>query len=297
MLLALPVAGFLAVSSALAPLPTGSAEPGPAPSSAADLEAEALYNAGVDRFEAGEFEAALPPLAASLELLDDPNTRYAYAQTLNRLGRCPEAVREYEQILDATAEGSDAQVVLAGAIRACAAQMAAALTEAEAEAEATLGASPPSPAVLRLPVPEPTVVGDDPGATWRQGGVVAMAAGGASVVLGGAVAIYFSARGRDFSSRLSEAQAEQGAANCGASSTLRCLQLDADIGTWRRNGEQANRSALLSGVVGAGLGVSLLVAGGLVFREGKLRPKHWSTGRLSASVVLTPTGGALVGRF
>ena len=291
MLLGLPVAGLLTVSSVVAPLPGG---PGPSPSSAADLEAEALYNAGVERFEAGEYEAALVPLEASLALLDDANTRYAYAQTLNKLGRCPEAVREYERILNVTPEDSDVHRVLEGGIRACAGRMAAALTEAEAADDEPA----PTPAVLRLPVPEPIVVGEDPGIRWRQGGVAAMAVGGVSVVLGGALAGYFSVRGQEFSSNLANTLSRQDAADCGGeSSSIECQQLDSDIGTWRRNGGRANRSIVVSAAVGVGLGVSLLVTGGLLFREGTLRTKHWRSGRASAVFVPTPTGGAIVGRF
>ncbi len=298
MLLGLPVAGLLTVSSVAGPLPLPETEPTTAPSSAADLEAEALYNAGVERFEEGEFEAALVPLEASLELLDDPNTRYAYAQTLNKLGRCPEAVREYERILDAVPEGSDVQRVLEGAIRACAGQMAEALSEAEAEEEEAQEEEPAPPAVLRLPVPKPTAVGQDPGRSWRQGGVAAMAVGGVGIVIGVSVAAYFSVRGREFSNNLELALTRQDAAGCTVdASTLECEQFEADIDTWRANGDQANRLALVSGVVGVGLGVTSLVAGGLVFREGTLRTKHWRSGRPSAGFVPTPNGAVVVGRF
>lgn len=297
MFLGLPLAGLLTASSVVAPIPVLE-EPGPTPSSAADLEAEALYNAGVERFEAGEFAAALTPLEASLELLDDTNTRYAYAQTLNKLGRCPEAVREYERILDVVPEDSDVSRVLQGGIRACAGQMAAVLAEAEAEAEVTPAEAAPPPSVLRLPAPEPAVVGDDPGIRWRLGGVVAMGVGGVSIVLGGTLGAYFAVRGREFSDRLSMTTSEKQLAGCETNaSSLECRQIDSDINTWRSNGQQANRTALISGVVGVGLGVSLLVAGGLVFREGTLRTKHWRSGRASAVLVPTLRGGTVVGRF
>lgn len=292
MLQGLSVAGLLALSSVLVPFPDADART-PPPSSAADLEAQALYNAGVERFEAREFEAALPPLEASLELLDDANTRYAYAQTLNKLGRCPEAVREYERILGGVPEDSDVRRVLQGAIRACAHQMAVALSEAEVPPREPA----PSPGVLRLAAPKPLAVGDDPGVSWRRGGVAAMGVGAVSVVLGGTLAGFYLARREEFSSNLNNALARQKSACSDGLEDLECQQASTDIDTWRTNGQRAQRLAVVSGVVGLGLGSSMLLAGGLVFHEGKLRTRHWRNGRPSALFVPTPTGVAIVGRF
>ena len=297
--LGVPVAGLLVALIAPAPLPLDPAPEAPhSPASAADLEAEALYNAGVERFEGGDFAAALAPLEASLALLEDANTRYAYAQTLNRLGRCPEAVREYDRLLGVVPEGSDAQRVLEGAVRACAAQMAATLTEAEAQEEEKRDQTSPPPAVLRLPVPDPAPVGDDPGRSWRRGGMAAMAVGGVSIVAGGTVAAYYGVRGREFSNKLAVSLDEQDAAGCGPNeSTSECGRIDGEILAWRENGDRANRYALLSGVVGIGFGLTAVVVGALVVREGTVRTDRWRSERPSVAFVAAMTGGTLVGRF
>ncbi|MEM6292245.1 MAG: tetratricopeptide repeat protein [Myxococcota bacterium] len=256
------------------------------------LEAEALYNAGVERFEAGDFEGALRPLEASLELADDPNTRYAYAQALNQLGRCPEAVREYERVIDLVPEESQAHEVVDQAIRSCASKMAETLASGEE------AAAPPPPVVLTLGTPRPMGVGEDPGKTRRAVGIGLMTGGTAGVVIGGVVAAVFVTRGNEFASNLARDNEAFNAADCaGANSgSTTCAQLSGNIDTWRANGNAANLRVVISAAVGVGGGAALLVAGGLLFRDAKRRTAAWKNGR-TVGIAPTPGGVLVSGRF
>lgn len=270
-----------------------STDSNPSDASPAMLEAEALYEAGVRRFDAGEYEEALGPLQASLEVRDDPNTRFAIGQTLKKLGRCPEAIEQFEKGLDSLPDDAEAAGILNRAIRSCADDMAEALTAQSTTEEA------PRPMILRLPEPRPVALGKDPGKSWRVGGIATMGVGAFSFVAGIAKGAWFVVRGRGFSEDLRGALNEQDALGCdGSDGSGQCAQVQSEVDSFRSNGETANRFAVVSFAVGGGLGVALLVTGGLVFREGNIRTRQWKSGRVSDVRVLPSLGGISVsGRF
>lgn len=280
----------IASSSTVSALPADS-DPPARQESAADLEAEALYNAGVERFEAGDFEGALRALEASLTKAQDANTRYAYAQTLNKMGRCPEAVREYERVIELVPEDSAPHDMVDAAIRHCADQMAQTLESARDEPT-------PPPVLVRIPEPKPVVFGNDPGVSWRTGGFVTMGVGSAVVILGATMAAVYRVRGREFHNNLRDARIQAEINGCSLSvATPECPEIESEIHVWRTNTNRANRLVAASAGAVVGLGAVLIVAGGLVYREGKLRTRQWANGLARTQVVPTGRGVAVVGRF
>jgi len=276
--------------------PPGAFEPSVDEASETPLndEPEALYNAGVKLFESGDLEAALRPLEASLSLQEDANTRFAYGQVLKKLDRCSEAVREFERVLEAVPEGSDAERVLNQAILSCANDMADTLgTRAGPSGE------PSRPVILRLGDPRPITLGKDPGRSWEVGGITSMGVGAFGVVSGIGMFAFYSVRGREFSNELGASLDEQAQLGCNSNDPAdECSQVQGQIDTWRDNGNQANTLRAISLGVGGGLGVLLLVAGGLAFREGKIRTAQWRNGRTAwIRVVPTGRGVSAVGRF
>lgn len=99
----------------------------PAIASAADFEnpkAEKLYDVGVQKFDAGDYAAALDDLERSIALERNASSLYAYAQTLNKLERCREAVPVYNEVLDKLPEESGARPAVKDALVKCAEKLA-----------------------------------------------------------------------------------------------------------------------------------------------------------------------------
>ena len=71
-----------------------------------DGEAQALYDEGIERFDAGDFEGALEKLDASIAVERSTLALYAKAQSLNKLERCREAVPIYNEVLSTLPEES-----------------------------------------------------------------------------------------------------------------------------------------------------------------------------------------------
>ncbi len=95
-----------------------------APSSFKSDEAQALYDAGIQKFDRGEFEDALVDLDASIEVERSALALYAKAQSLNKLERCREAVPIYNEVLGMLPEDSGARPAVKDALVTCAEKMA-----------------------------------------------------------------------------------------------------------------------------------------------------------------------------
>jgi len=95
-----------------------------APTAFQDPEAEALYNEGLQKSDAGDFEGALEPLDASLSIERTAKALYAKAHSLHRLDRCRDAVPLYRETLTMVQEGSPADLIIRDALVNCAEKMA-----------------------------------------------------------------------------------------------------------------------------------------------------------------------------
>lgn len=116
-----------------------------------DAEAQRLYDEGLERFEAGDFEGALERLDASIERERTTSALYAKAQSLNNLGRCREAVPIYNEIRSQVPANSEAGAVVKEALISCAEKMA------QEDEEPDLASSvEPEPATDVAPIDEPT---------------------------------------------------------------------------------------------------------------------------------------------
>ncbi|MGH1346732.1 MAG: hypothetical protein ACRBN8_34515 [Nannocystales bacterium] len=96
----------------------------PAPNGFDNADAEALYLEGLSKFDVGDFEGALEKVEASLAIESTAMSMYAQAQSLNKLGRCREAVPIYNELLGMLPENSVARPVVVDALVSCAARMA-----------------------------------------------------------------------------------------------------------------------------------------------------------------------------
>ena len=94
------------------------------PSGFDNPEAEALYVEGVTMFDGGDFEGALEKVEASLAIESTAKSLYAKAQSLNKLGRCREAVPIYNEVLAMLPDKSAARPAVKDALVTCAEKMA-----------------------------------------------------------------------------------------------------------------------------------------------------------------------------
>jgi tetratricopeptide (TPR) repeat protein len=111
-----------------------------------DPEAKALFEEGVTLYEDGDLEAALVKLDASLAIQRSTEALFTKGQSLNRLGRCREAVPVYKEVLTQVAPGSEAEAAVKNVLVVCAEKMAeeddappvAPVIEADSEADGAL---------------------------------------------------------------------------------------------------------------------------------------------------------------
>ncbi len=94
------------------------------PSGFDNPDAEALYLEGLGMFDEGDFEGALQKAEASLALERTAGSLYAKAQSLNKLGRCREAVPVYNEVLALLPDKSTARPAIKDALVKCAEKMA-----------------------------------------------------------------------------------------------------------------------------------------------------------------------------
>ena len=87
-------------------------------------DAEGLYTEGLEMFDVGDFEGALKNLDASLAIERTVMSLYAKAQSLNKLGRCREAVPIYNELLATFPDQSEAGSAIKDALVKCAEKMA-----------------------------------------------------------------------------------------------------------------------------------------------------------------------------
>lgn len=87
--------------------------------------ARGLYDTGIAKFDAGDYEGALEDLNGSLELESHAKTLYAKAQSLNKLQRCREAVPIYNEVLVRLPDESPAASAVKDALVTCAEKLAA----------------------------------------------------------------------------------------------------------------------------------------------------------------------------
>ncbi|MFN3187155.1 MAG: hypothetical protein ACE37F_34470 [Nannocystaceae bacterium] len=89
-----------------------------------DPEAKALFERGVELYESGDLEGALEQLDASLAIQRSTEALFTKGQSLNRLGRCREAVPIYKEVLTQVDPGSEAEIAVKNVLVVCAEKMA-----------------------------------------------------------------------------------------------------------------------------------------------------------------------------
>lgn len=177
------------------------------------------------------------------------------------------------------------------------------LQEIDAEL-AKLTAQEPEPEGPVEPLP-PTVPPVDPGKKPRLIGVGLMGAGGALTVLGAAVGVAFSLKGKTVRADLDTFYAGFEAAGCrlppesdlpGANATT-CEGLRTERDDLRAKGFMANGLAIGFTVVGA-VGIGLLIGGAVAFVKGKRLTDAWKAEQQTRLRVLPSFGGlVLQGNF
>lgn len=110
--------------------------------------AQGLFETGLAKFDAGDYDGALEDLNGSLELEVTVKALYAKAQTLNKLDRCGEAVPIYNDVLEAVPEDSEAASLVKDALVECADKLAKGTGSPDPELE-------PEPVVDPVPDPDP----------------------------------------------------------------------------------------------------------------------------------------------
>lgn len=144
--------------------------------------------------------------------------------------------------------------------------------------------------------------GSDPGRVFKHAGIGLMAAGGAFVVTGVAVGVYYAVRGAYYQDRLQQTYDRAREYMCvvgDPAPTGPCVDTLANIPIHRRNGQLANRGAVISLGVGLGLGVATLATGAALYVVGKQRTRKWERGlgRNELNLHWTGRGIAVSGRF
>jgi len=154
------------------------AAPAPADTFESD-RARSLYDTGVTKFDAGDYDGALEDLNGSLAIEPQAKTLYAKAQTLNKLDRCREAVPIYNEVLQRLPDNSEAASTVKDALISCAEKLAADEGEPEAEPEAE-----PEPEPEAEPEPEPAWYKDIPAPIIVGVGLVGVGVGAAFLAQG-----------------------------------------------------------------------------------------------------------------
>lgn len=125
--------------------------------------ARGLYDTGIAKFDAGDYEGALEDLNGSLELEPQAKTLYAKAQSLNKLERCREAVPIYNEVLIRLPDDSPAASAVKDALVTCAEKLAAddgePLPEPEVEPEPEPEPEPESKPAWYKDIPAPILLG------------------------------------------------------------------------------------------------------------------------------------------
>jgi hypothetical protein len=124
----------------------------------ADDEARVRSRSGIERFRRGEYAAAIADFEASYALRPLPELRFNIAQAQRSLGRCDDALAEYERYLSEAPAGRRRAQAESGAaeMRACvSAQPAAppAPLPTTPPPEAAAPSQPPPPEVHASPLP------------------------------------------------------------------------------------------------------------------------------------------------
>ncbi|MEM6292987.1 MAG: hypothetical protein AAGA54_17055 [Myxococcota bacterium] len=117
----------------------------PPKSGSKSAAATELYESGLERFDAGEYEAAIVELDGSLSIERSARALFAKAQSLNKLDRCKEAVPVYNEALGLLPEGSEAWSLVKDGLVKC--------IEKLGDEEAAAAAA--APVVVDEPIDEP----------------------------------------------------------------------------------------------------------------------------------------------
>jgi tetratricopeptide (TPR) repeat protein len=238
---------------ALAPSAASAEEP---PS----VVARAHFKRGVERYKAGEYDAAVVELEAAIAIVDEPDFEYLLGQAERRRGRCDRAIDAYRRFLKSGPPPGEVKVAEANILRC---------EEVIAKAGPPAPALPPVPVVPPAPPPAEPRGGSSPGSST--GKVVGGAtAGVGAVALGIGAYLAVSAGNR------------AGAVNAAAVAHATWTQaLQDDLDGAHRDGTAA---AVLLGVGGA-----LVAAGGVVLVL-SFRPPGAPKSNVSVRAAVGPGG-------
>jgi hypothetical protein len=166
---------------------------------------------------------------------------------------------------------------------------------AKADSQPRPAGQDPEPGTDPGPKKEPT--GPDPGRTLRIAGAATMGAGGALLLTGVALGIFFGLKGQDFKSDLQRAEeAQENGDPCQRGDGQPTTCADA-ISTARANGRQANLGMGLGLGLGGGLGLAAIATGAVLLVTGNRRTKEWRSGYAGVSVRPWGLGAMVSGRF
>jgi tetratricopeptide (TPR) repeat protein len=257
----------------------------------ADEESLALYEAGVAAFEQENFERALAAFDASLRLEVSAQTLYGRAQTYYHLGRCEEAVADYQRVIELLPEHHPAQHTARDAVLDCATRMKDP-TQAKAES--------PAPRFLVLQEPKPIATGKDPGRHLRRGGTAALVLAPLPILVGVGLGAHFLKELAFFNHRLrvdKPIYQRECVDMDPSTASIDCDRYKTSIDDRTRYAAERRWKAGVSLGVGLGLGAGAIAAGILMRREGKRRSERWRNGMARVQLLPTPQGMVLTGRF
>lgn len=299
----------------------------------AEPSPEELYEEGRKAYRLGKFKEAVDAWERSFAASDNPlllyNISLAYRGLYGITGDI-EDLKRARAVLDNFIRVAEADPALQSEIGDAQTRIA----EIDKELEAALAKQAAEKAV---PDPEPTgpTKAEIRGKRLRIAGAATMGTGGALIITGTALGIFFVIKSKDYTTdvrsakdaardllpgldttelnrcfdRADEAQSivKQIKAHPDMEAQLRA-QLDecapavqplSDVATFRRNGHRANTGAIVSFTVIGGLGVVALITGAVLFAQGnRLRSKRVADLRVSPVFGgRSMTGLSLTGRF
>ena len=227
-------------------------------------DAAAMFAKAQQRYEAGEYRAAIRLFEDGYKLVHDPVYLFNIAQSYRKLFDCIPAANYYQQYLS---EAYDADQAQKDRVKAWLAELAPCVADHKSAAQFE---ARPNPDPQATPI---RIEREHPGRVQRIGGLVLVGAGVAAAVVGG---VYLR--------RANELEGELETA-C----TAGCLWTDALEAT-ERDAKQANTNAVISWAIGAaaiGGGVGLYLWG---------RSKRVAAERVVIIPVPTAAGAAVSAR-
>jgi tetratricopeptide (TPR) repeat protein len=278
----------------------------------ASEDPRALYEEGRKAYRLGDFEAAVDKWERAYDLSDKPlllynislayKGRYSISRDIADLRRSKAILDNFIKIAEADPDLDldDAPERMAELEKLI----------AKAEEEEASGAEPtrsPESSASGTEQLRDMPEGPDPGRKLRIAGIASMGGGGALVLIGAGVGIYFLIRSQQETTKLR--QANEDLKNCPEQDTIlpppstpddqvACYNAYSRADTARANGQYANRVGYISVGVLGGIGLVGLIAGAVMFTEGNRRSRRWEQGIASRIRVMPTTRGLLVqGRF